>query len=184
MYDFLLPKFKVEGVECHLLEVIQENVKAIHLYEKVGLKIERNINSFRGEISLDQIKNEEVVVKKINQIDWELMNSFHDYQPTWDFTNTAIIRNMDDYQSFGVFLNERLVGYAIVKTKDGMIMQFGVDHSYRGNGVGSTLFFYLKNHFSEIRMVNVDESCEHVLKFVKSIGLTNTVNQYEMVSYL
>ena len=184
MYEFLLPKFKAFGVECHVLEVIQENAKAIHLYEKVGLKIERNLMSFRGEIAFDKKRNETIVVKELNQLDWKFMDSFLDYIPAWDFSNIAIIRNRNDYQYFGAFEKEKLVGFAIVKTRDGMVMQFGVDPNHRRKGIGSTLFFYLKNHIPEIRIVNVDNSCEHVLEFVKSLGLKNTINQYEMVSYL
>ena len=184
MYEFLLPKFKAFGIECHLLEVIQENAKAIHLYGKAGLKIERGLNSFSGEISLNQKRNENIQIKEIKQPDWKLMNSFQDYIPSWDFTNIAIMRNKNNYQFYGAFLEGEMVGFAIVKTKDGMIMQFGVDPKLRRNGIGSTLFFYLKNIFPKIKIINIDDRNQHVISFAKSIGLTNTVNQYEMVSYL
>ena len=184
MYDFLLPKFKAMGVECHVLEVIQENVKAIHLYEKAGLKIDRGLNSFRGKILLNKKRNENITVQEVEKLDWNLINSFNDYFPSWDFTNIAIIRNIKDYQFFAAYEKESIIGYVIVKTKDGMIMQFGVNQSHRRKKVGSTLFFYLKNHFPEIRIVNIDDREQHVIQFAKYIGLKNTVNQYEMVSYL
>lgn len=184
MYDFLLHKFKAFGVETHLLEVIQGNDKAIHLYEKAGLKIERGITSFEGEISLDKNRNEAVSVKEVQLPNWKLTAPFLDYIPTWDFTNMAIIRNKEDYRYFEAFLNDELVGFAIVKKKDGMIMQFGVSPKHRKKGIGSALFFYLKNHFPKIRIINIDDRKKHVIAFAKYLGLENTVNQYEMVSYL
>ena len=184
MYEFLLPKFKSTGVKCHLLEVIQENVKAIHLYEKAGLKIDRGINSYSGEISFDQKINKGVQIKEMEELDWKLMNSFHDYIPTWDFSNIAIIRNKNDYQYFGAFQDGKMVGYAIMKTKDGMVMQFGVNPKLRRKKIGSTLFLYLKNIFPKIKIVNIDDRNQHVIKFAESLGLVNSINQFEMVSYL
>lgn len=184
MYDFLFPKFKSFGVECHLLEVIQQNEKAIHLYEKAGLKIDRGLNSYGGEILLDKKRNAEVEIKEINQLDWKLVNSFMDYIPTWDFTNIAIMRNRPNYQFYGAYKEEKIVGYAIVKKADGMIMQFGIAPKERRKGIGSTLFFYLKNNYSKIKIVNVDDREKHVIAFINHIGLNNTINQYEMVSYL
>ena len=35
MYDYLIPKFKLNGIQSISLEVIQKNVKAIHVYKKL-----------------------------------------------------------------------------------------------------------------------------------------------------
>jgi len=184
MYEFLMPKFKTVGVKTHLLEVIQQNEKAIHLYKKQGMKIARGLNSFSGEIQIDKKRNPQIECRKIKKLDWSLVSTYKDYEPAWDFTTIAIMRNIQNYTIYGAYLKDQLVGYTLVKNADGMIMQFGVDSKMRRQGIGSTLFYFIKKDFPNIKIVNVDDRQIHVLKFIKHIGLNNTINQYEMVSYL
>ncbi|MFK8009900.1 MAG: GNAT family N-acetyltransferase [Saprospiraceae bacterium] len=185
MYQFLMPKFVESGIQSLVLEVIQENIKAIHVYEKVGLKIKRGFHCFSGEIKIDSPKpTQNLVVNEIKNPDWELFKSFYDFDPAWESNNVAIKSCQKLYSFFGVENNNKLIAFAIVKNENGDIPQFGVLPEFRNQGVGKFLFSHISTIHSSIRSNNIDASALNTLKFLEAIGLKNTVNQYEMVSYL
>jgi ribosomal protein S18 acetylase RimI-like enzyme len=185
MYQFLRPKFIENGIQSMALEVIQENIKAIHVYEKVGLKIRRGFHCFSGEIKIDSTNpTQDLVIKEIKNPTWELFKSFYDFEPAWESNNLAIKTCQELYSFFGVENNHQLIAFAIVKNENGDIPQFGVHSKFRNQGVGKFLFSHISTLHSSIRSNNIDASALSVLKFLETIGLKNTVNQYEMVSYL
>lgn len=185
MYQFLLPKFIENGIQAMLLEVIQENIKAIHVYEKVGLKIRRGFHCFKGEIKIDLPNlKQELEFAEIKNPDWELFQSFCDFEPAWENKSIAIQTCKKMFSFYGVENNNKLIGYAIVKNENGDIFQFGVHPEFRNQNVGKFLFSHISKLHSSVRFNNIDASALSVLNFLKTIGLENTVNQYEMVSYL
>ena len=50
MFEHALPTLHERGVECFLLEVLQQNAAAIRAYEKSGFKTIRELRSYAGEI--------------------------------------------------------------------------------------------------------------------------------------
>ncbi len=185
MYQSLKSKFIENGIQSLALEVIQENIKAIHVYEKAGLKIRRGFHCFGGEIKIDSTKLAQgLVIKEIKNPKWESFKSFYDFEPAWENNNEAIKTCEELYSFWGVENKNKLIAYAIVKNKNGDIPQFGVLPEFRSQGVGKFLFSHISTLHSSIRSNNIDASALSVLKFLETIGLKNTVNQYEMVSYL
>ena len=185
MYQFLKPKFIENGIQSLALEVIQENIKAIHVYEKVGLKIRRGFHCFGGEIKIDSPQPaQDLTIKEIKNPIWELFQSFYDFEPAWESNNMAIKTGKENYSFLGVEKNDKLIAFAIVKNENGDIPQFGVHPEFRNQSVGKFLFAHISTLHSSVRSNNIDASALGVLKFLETIGLKNTVNQYEMVSYL
>ncbi|MFK7770916.1 MAG: GNAT family N-acetyltransferase [Saprospiraceae bacterium] len=185
MYQFMMPKFIENEIQSLALEVIQENLKAVHVYEKVGLKIKRGFHCFKGEIKIDSpLSNQDLVIKELKNPEWESFKSFYDFEPAWENNNLALKTCKELYSFFGVEKKDQLIAFAIINNKNGDIPQFGVLPNFRNQGVGKFLFSHISTLHSSIRSNNIDASAPNVLKFLESIGLKNTVNQYEMVSYL
>ncbi len=185
MYQFLKPKFRENGMQSLLLEVIQENEKAIHLYEKVGLKIKRGLYCYSGEVKVEIPKTtQDKVFKKLEIPEWDSFKSFYDFEPAWDNKNIAIKTCEELFSFYGVEKNKKLIAFAIVKDKNLNLSQFGVHPDFRNQGVGKFLFYHLSTLYSSLKVINVDASAVGVIKFIERVGLKNTVNQYEMVSYL
>ncbi len=185
MYQFLAPKFSTNGIESLSLEVIQENKKAIHLYEKVGLKITRGLNSYGGEISVETpTLTQDIVFKKIETPEWDTFKSFYDFEPAWDNKNIAIKTCKELFSFYGVEKNNKLIAFGIVKDKNLILAQFGVHPDFRNQSIGKFLFYHLSKFYASLRIINVDASADGVNNFIKRVGLKNSVNQYEMVSYL
>lgn len=185
MYQFLAPKFSENGIQSLSLEVIQENEKAIHLYEKVGLKITRGLYCYGGEINVEVPKTtQNLVFKKLEIPEWDTFKIFCDFESAWDNRNIAIQTCEELYSFYGVEKNNQLIAFAIIKDENKYISQFGVHPDFRNQGVGKFLFSHLSTLYSSLRIINVDASASIVNQFIERVGLKNSVNQYEMVSYL
>ena len=185
MYDFLLPKFKEEKIRCLSLEVIQQNVKAIHIYEQVGLKIFRGLHCYSGEIKVE-IPNlgNEIQFFEIKNPKLCSFKSFCDFKPAWENNNKSVETNIEDYAFYGVENKGTLLAFAIIKRENGYLPQFGVHSNHRQKGIGKFLFGHLSKIYPTMKTNNVDASAIHVLKFLERVGMKNTINQFEMVSYL
>ncbi len=185
MYQFLAPKFSENGIQSLSLEVIQENAKAIHVYEKVGLKISRALNCYTGKIKVEvPSTTQDLVFKKLETPEWETFKLFYDFEPAWENRNIAIKTCEELFSFYGVEKNNQLIAFAIIKDANLYIAQFGVHPDYRNQGVGQFLFSHLFSLYPTLKIINVEASATSVIQFIESHGFKNTVNQYEMVSYL
>lgn len=185
MYQFLMPQFMEQEIKCLGLEVIQENIKAIYVYEKVGLKTKRGFHCFNGEIKIEQPKlDDKLEFVTIDKPDWNLFNTFLDYQPAWENNNHSIIKDFKKYSIYGVLKNNNIIAFAIIKKENGYIPQFAVAKNHRRKGIAKFLFHEISKIHPTIKINNVDSSAIPSLDFLNKIGLNNVINQFEMITYL
>lgn len=180
MYRFILPSLEAAGVKNCYLEVLEQNIQAIKSYESTGYKIHRTLICFKG-IPQIQEDSKSYPVLALKEMDWGTWASFWDWQPTWQNATTALKNIGSGNNSIGIHLDEKLVAYASYNPQNNRISQFAVAKDYRKQGLGSALFQHIYNeNKAELSLVNVDAAAADTFSFLKSIGLTAFVNQYEM----
>lgn len=180
IYRFILPSLEAAGVKNCYLEVLEQNIQAIKSYESTGYKIHRTLICFKG-IPQIQEDSKSYPVLALKEMDWDTWASFWDWQPTWQNATTALKNIGSGNNSIGIHLDEKLVAYASYNPQNNRISQFAVAKDYRKQGLGSALFQHIYNeNKAELSLVNVDAAAADTLSFLKSIGLTAFVNQYEM----
>lgn len=180
MYNYILPKLKSEGVSEVFLEVIDENIQAIKSYEKVGFIIERKLPCFKGKL-LELKGNTSVQINKIENIDLNLLQSFWEWQPTWQ-QSTHTLAKLPDYTLFGAFLNNKLVGYIYANVSLGRVAQFVVKPEFRKLGIGTSLFQYFAERCTcEIGVFNTDGNHAETHNFLLKIGLKHILSQNKMI---
>jgi len=186
MYDFFIPKLKEQNVESLALEVIQENAKAIHLYQKVGLEIRRGLDIYTGEIKVDKVFEnvDGLEFRKIESLDLVSFASMLEYEPVWENNNLTIQSDISNHEFFGVFLGKQTVAFAVVHMENENVPQFGFHLAYRNEEVGKFLFYHISRAYPEVKIKNVDASANRIIDLIKIIGLEKRISQYEMVSYL
>lgn len=189
LYDYSIPILKNHGIEQCLLEVIQENDKAIKAYKRVGFKEKRELIGFdynpeavilEASGDNDQL---EIKVDCVTNIDWDFVQSFWDFQPSWEHSSSTVMRSTEDFQFMGVYKEGRLVGYVIFNPKTGYISQFAVKKSERRKGCGKYLFNKLTTFSNKLTAINVDKRSEQTLNFLSAFGFKEFVRQYEMEKY-
>ena len=182
LYSFLIDHYRQEGVQRGLLEVIEANDSAIRSYEKVGFRKLRELDCFKGKIEYDKPEPKlAVLARQIMHPDWEQMNQFWNWEPTWPNTTASIRRAGAGLKLLGLYHDDRLVASRVINTASGRIVQFGVHPDFRGKGLGRLLFYYLgKLGNPNLSIINIDRGDADTIGFLKHIGFSIYISQYEM----
>jgi len=174
IYEYAIPDLKLNGITKCSLEVITKNVKAIKSYQSIGFEICKTFECYNGDI--DVTISEKVVLNKENHstFDWDNLPNQDLY--SWDF-HSKIIKE-GDYSYYQVINNNIPESYFVINPKNGYLAQFEVLKENIGSW--SRLFKGIKKISKTIKVINVDNRLSKKIEFINSIGLTNTINQYEM----
>lgn len=180
MYRFILPALKARGIVTALLEVIETNLPAIKSYKAVGYTIRRELLCFKGVPQLTE-KNPGVVVQEIINPDWSRLQTFRDWEPSWQNSVTALQNIGSAQPTIGIYEKEQVVAYANYNPQNNRIAQIAVDKVYRGKGLARELFRYIyEAQPVPCSIINVDAGATGTVGFLKSIGLEHYITQYEM----
>jgi ribosomal protein S18 acetylase RimI-like enzyme len=162
------------------LEVITGNQPAIKTYQDIGFQITRELDCYKGAVYTGEIAND-YQIQALENYDWELMQSYWDWSPSWQNSMTAMKNLAHSNASFGIYADQHLLGYLIYNPLSKRVQQFAVHKSHRGKGVGRHLFHHIAQKFGkDISIINVEHGAAETGRFLKSIGLEIYVKQYEM----
>jgi ribosomal protein S18 acetylase RimI-like enzyme len=180
MYHFILPVLKEKGINKLFLEVITENIQAIKSYEKSGFKIERELLCYKGEISISNINNN-LEINKLQDYNWNLLQSFWDISPTWQNSNNVVNKLRNTNISLGAYIKNQLVGYIIYNPNNKRLQQIAINKNFRQQKIASTLMRKLIDEYGNtFSIINVDKSSKSVNAFLRKIGFEKNLEQLEM----
>ena len=173
IYAHAIPLLKKRGITKCALEVIQENARAIRVYQRIGFAIQRNLNCYKGTLS-DSDQNSQV--KKIDFSELQHLGYPKHNFYSWDHTNDALAQLGTEYETYSVVDNEnKMLGYFIINPTNGRLAQVELEA-----GSFDTITTAISQINKEIRIVNVDDRRVDLIESLQSQGLENTINQYEM----
>lgn len=184
LIQYIKELLKEAEIKQYLLEVIKSNTSAFELYKKSGFEIIREFECFK----LDKDKfipspNYEVErIDKIDLNDWEKVTEFWDFKPSWQ--NSVDSVNSVNTLSYSVVrLDDTIVGYGIIDKLTGDIAQLAVDKNYRRKGIARSIVSDLLSctESNKIAILNVDNQCESIIKFLYNLEFEYYVGQYEMM---
>jgi len=180
MYLFILPLLKKSGINKLQLEVITENVQAINSYKKSGFRIDRELLCYKGEVSTSSL-NSNLNIKKLQDYNWNLMESFWDIYPTWQNSKNVINELKYNNISLGAYIENQLVGYIIYSPNNKRIQQIAVSKDFRQRRIASTLIDeIIRTYGNTFSIINVDKSSKCINTFLEKIGLEKNLEQLEM----
>jgi len=183
MYDFLLPKLRKNRVEKMILEVLTQNAPAIKTYKRQGFKITRELNLFKGKLSgKENLKlSDSYKVGAIEKMDWDHIQTFWDYPPTWQNSISTMIHLEKKNICLGIEQHNVTVGYIIYNPKHRRIHQMAVDKKFRNIGLGGHLLNSIYSLEKEsISCINIDSNNQTFEKFLMKRGLKKFGSQFEM----
>jgi len=186
IFKYSIPYLKEANINYYLLEVLQNNLKAISLYRNIGFEITRELSYFewKNEDLNNEIKNIEThcSIEKIN-IEKYPVSDFWDFYPSWQNSFESIQRINENFISLGAFVNRKLLGYCVFEPDSGDIAQIAVDKSFRRKGIGSLLLHEMSklNKATKTRLINTDTSSSSIVNFLKEKNIKLSGKQYEMI---
>ncbi len=175
IYQHAIPELKQNGVVKCALEVIKDNAIAIKTYKRIGFSITKHYKCYSGEYAIKDMPSN-VQVKKVDMIffDWDTIQQTH---YSWDNHIQTIKKG--DFEYFVVSNNQKEIGYFVMNPENGYIPQFNI-LTNEDSSSWNHLFKGIQSISKTIKINNVDESLKTRIKFLDSINLKNTVDQYEM----
>lgn len=183
MYEFILPKFKSENADKMILEVLTQNLAALRTYQNQGFKITRELSCFKGKLNnfTSNILDETFEIKKITKLNWDLLQSFWDCEPTWQNSISTMNNLHEENISIGIEKESELIGYLVYNPQMKRIHQIAVHQNFRNIGIGSRLLnFISKMEGEDFSIINVDSRMKTIKNFLEKRGFVNYTNQYEM----
>jgi len=187
IFSYSIPFLKQAGVHQYLLEVLQHNEEAVHLYTKMGFKTVGEFNYYVMEQNAIEFKNRELPNEYQLRQNADLSNlntnDFWDFQPSWQNTFGSVKRSAEDFMFFGVYKKDELLGYSILDPNSGDLTQLAVKKSFRRKGIGSYLFQKTLEHNQqdEAKVININSDCGSLIGFMASHNIQETGKQFEMI---
>ncbi|MFN8164744.1 MAG: GNAT family N-acetyltransferase [Bacteroidia bacterium] len=180
MYEQLIPKLLEREIHSNVLEVIEQNEKARHVYRKLGYSEKRILNSYRGQIDV-RLTQPEFRVTPVDELKLADESSFYDWQPSWQNSSTAINKLSDEILNIAAWSGNEIAGFAIYHKATKRIMQLAVDRRFRRKRVASSILSHIaENHSPEVMFINIDAKSIETNSFIEQIGLKLFVRQIEM----
>jgi len=109
-----------------------------------------------------------------NEFDWNDLPNQDLY--SWDF-HARVIKN-GDYRYYQISKGNLVESYFVINPNNGYVAQFEV--LLESQGCWDRLFSGIREISNSIKVINVDTRLDKKIGYLNSIGLENTVNQYEM----
>ncbi len=185
MYRFLLPKLQELGVKAMLLEVILGNDSAIRAYEKMGYRVNRTLDSFKGVVEA-AADNKNLEVRELLNLDWDYLKALWTASPSWQASAQALDNSRERLSVLGAYEGGELVGYVAFYASIARIQQLAVAPNQRRKGVATKLIEAMKTVVgtSELAINNVDQQAQDVVAFLQKMGLSYRLSQFEMIKHL
>lgn len=176
---------KEKDVTQYLLEVIQTNTSAFHLYTKQGFEIIRHFACFQ----LDKSKYTPMTTYTVEHVDaidatnWNNLIDFWDFTPSWQNSTDSINAASDEFIYSVVRIDALIVGYGIIDKKTGDIPQIAVNRHHRHKGIARSIVTDLlqNTESNKVSVLNVDDYSSTTKEFLLALGFEFVVSQYEMV---
>ena len=177
IYEYALVELKRKGITKSTLEVIKENEKAIKAYKSVGFSICKNYKCFSGKLPINNNKDIETKEIPLEKVNWAQLPNQTFY--SWDNQKESILEG--NYSFFQIEINRIPHAYFIKHKTSNYIAQCDL---LTPNTNWNILFFGMQLLSDTIRINNVDERDSNKIKAFNTIGLLNSIDQFEMELYL
>jgi ribosomal protein S18 acetylase RimI-like enzyme len=175
LYAHALPYFKEAGIKQCTLEVILQNERAIHVYERIGFHISKEMKCFKGTL---KVTDPEITAQQVPFGQLEDRTRSLDGHYSWDNTTAAIEASGDRYQGYEVYNGADVIGYFVLNPATHHLIQFEVTTGNPGDL--KFLLSAVAGVSPEVKINNVSSKRTEITEGLLAAGLDNFIDQYEM----
>ena len=173
IYEKAFPIMRQRGIEKCMLEVIEENHRAIRVYERIGFTKNRFLRCFKGAVEVLTLNDFEIEERDISEMIPTIQK--YDEHYSWDYVLAAILQGKNEFKSFMASYDEgNEMGY-FVMNKTSLFQIEAFDSSDLNKLITASA-----SMLSPLKINNVDGNRIEVIEALSQAGLQNHVNQFEM----
>jgi ribosomal protein S18 acetylase RimI-like enzyme len=173
IYDHLFPKLDAMGVTRCVLEVIQDNERALKVYRRIGFREVRELHSYRGSLSQFDIP---VITAKVSYENIPPGFKHDEEKYSWDNTAQAILAQASNYRSYYIKNNfGDPVGYFTINPAQSNLIQYYIE-----DGNYPLLFSGIQKLTETIKINNIEPVSKDLIQFLEQHEFTHVIDQYEM----
>jgi len=189
MFAKSVDSLKEKNIQKYILEVLQENTKAIRAYEKEGFKVLRNLKCYDIAIKnytgiTTKIPNVQIKAISVNELEsnWHFIK----YPVSWEHMLSGLMEVEKEISIFGAFENENCIGFIVYTPFMCWLTAIGINPMYlEKNKLIDLLIGHLFENINPVKpKVSVNNLTEKdpLNDILKSLGFDNVVDQYEMIA--
>jgi len=185
IFAYSIPFLKNAGIAQYLLEVLQNNRKAISVYRRMNFEVTREFDCFRQTVGLvdKRTGNADCSVEQVDTDAIRQAQGCCDFNPSWQNSIDSIERGISDLMCLGAFFDGKMVGHCVFDVHTGDLTQIAVQNEYRRNGIASRLLQEamkcMKTDF--IKVLNIASDNCTMPAFLESKNIPLASKQFEMV---
>lgn len=191
IFSHALPCLKEAGIKQYLLEVLQNNRRAISVYRKMNFVPSREFNCYRQSISQisrlsSDYENTSCIIAQVSLDFIRSAQIFCDSIPSWQNSIDSICRAAADLTCLGATVDGKPAGICVFDANTGDLTQIAVAKEFRRRGIASRLLKeatgLLNTDFTKVLNISPDNSSLRAFLASKNIPLAS--RQYEMTLQL
>ena len=185
IFTYSIPFLKESGISQYLLEVLQNNQKAIGVYHRMNFEVTREFDCFRQTIGhIDNRKvNTDCIIEQVDTNSIRQAQHYCDFSPSWQNNFESIERGISELTCLGAFLNGKMVGYCVFDIHTGDLAQIAVLSEYRRKGIASRLLQEAITSMKTdcIKILNISSNNPTMPVFLQSKNIPLASKQFEMI---
>ena len=193
MFEKAAKRLSERGVKQVFLEVLQENERAIHAYQRMGFKKTREFICYQRTLNGHEFPPdppEGIILRQVPDLQIESLLNTNEYNPSWENSLAGLERARDDCTFWGAFDHDTCVGAAVYCRFLEWVILLAVKPEYRRRGFGRAL---MQQSFSSLpkgtrlRVNNIESEeigqarrREAITNLLAGMGLETYTRQFEM----
>ena len=191
LYKQLALKAREAQLDYCLLEVIENNAKAVELYEGLGFEHLTRVECFKSAAPVRASMNEPVPEGvRFQSVSVEESHAagtpFREWQPSWQHDTPAMAYVSDNIRCSLALVNGLPIAYGMVDLVSGAITQIAVDPKWRRKGIAKAMMSSWAQEFdlSAMSAGNIPDTDKGTCGLYRALGWQNYVNQFVMQAKL
>lgn len=165
-----------QGVEACCLEVLQQNEKAIALYQKQGFSVCREFVVLQADASRCTVSaSENVEFTDYEPLSFQKDVFCHCPLPSYEHSD-AVIRQNPELYGLALVKRGEQAAFCLYTKADGSIVQMG----YQNIEELEVILQNLLVHYGAVTAKNIDAEEQEVLKLLCRLGFKEVARQFEM----
>lgn len=180
LFPYAVGELQKQGVEKYYLEVLQQNQKAIHAYQKQGFAVCRAFSVLKAPHRIPDSGACSITQVDLDAFDFEKAHQCVCVPPSFENSTAILMRNPASYAVAYREQENRIGAFCVFHKQRGQLMQMG----YADLSQLEEILQWLFSQYPEIVIKNIDKSYPQVIDLLQSLGAQEVTEQFEMVKVL